>query len=150
MLAPLAVEPTLCTQLLQPCGYTRNRIHIKVLPDTQQVFLCILPSIQMRPISWMRQKMKVPPAMDKRQHRHKSALEHNSTVDTKITKLAKGRNIKTQVLIPARLLIPKIKEVDLINMLDMMGSEQITTPPPSQHRTQRSERALQQLESTYP
>ena len=36
--------------------------------------------------------------MDKRQHQHKSAFEHNNTVDTKITKLAKGRNMKTQVL----------------------------------------------------
>ena len=144
MLAPLAVEPTLCTQLLQLCGYIRN---VDLLPDTQQIVLCVLSSIQMRPINWMRQKMKVPPAMDKRQHRHKSALEHNNSVDTKITKLAKGRNIKTQVLIPVGLLIPKIKEVDLINMLDVMGSKQITTPPPSQHRTQRNERALQQLES---
>ena len=47
------------------------------------------------------------------------SLEHNSTVDTKITKLAKGRNIKTQVLILVRLLIPKIKEVVLINVLDI-------------------------------
>ena len=30
--------------------------------------------------------------MDDRQHRHESALEHNSTVDTEITGLAKGRN----------------------------------------------------------
>ena len=56
-------------------------------------------------------------------------------------------NIKTQVLIiiPVRLLIPKTEGADLINMLDVMGSKQITTPPPPQHRTQRSERALQQL-----
>ena len=82
--APLAVEPTLCLQLLQPCGQTRNRVHIKVLPDTQQVVLCVLPSIQMRPISWMRQKMEVPPAMDGRQHQHESA-PYNSMVDTKIS-----------------------------------------------------------------
>ena len=72
--------------------------------------------------------------MDDRQHRHESALEHNSTVDTKITKLAKGRNIKAQVLIPVGLLIPKIKEVDLVNMLDVMGSKQIT----AQNHTKRS------------
>jgi len=64
-------------------------------------------------------------------------------VDTKITKLAKGRNIKTQVLIPVGLLIPKIKEVDLINMLDVMGSKQITAPPPPQNHTKRSEGAPQ-------
>ena len=44
--------------------------------------------------------------------------------------------------VPVRLLIPKIKGADPINMLDMMGSEQITTPPLPQHLTQRSSRGV--------
>ena len=50
----------------------------------------------MRPVSWMRLEMVIPPAMDERQYWHESTLEH-STVDTEITELAKSRDIKSQV-----------------------------------------------------
>ena len=42
--------------------------------------------------------MEVPPAMDDRQHRHESAHELNSTVDTETTELAKGQEHEGDVL----------------------------------------------------
>ena len=44
---------------------------------------------------------------------------------------------------------PEINGTDIIKRPAVMTPKEITTPPPPQHRTQRGERALQQLESTY-
>ena len=60
-----------------------------------------------------------------------------------MTKLAKGRDTKTQVLVHVGLLTPKIKEVDLINVLDVVGPKQITAPPPPQNYAKRREGAPQ-------
>ena len=107
----------------------------------------------MRPISRVRQKMEVPPAMDDRQHWHECTLEQDSITNANVTVLATRRDTFTVIKALERMTVnrathPEINGTDIIKRPAVMTPKEITTPPPPQHRTQRGERALQQLEST--
>ena len=98
----------------------------------------------MRPIQRVRLQMIVPPTMDEDQQRHKETSELDSLANTKITASVQLRDASCRASSEVEKPLFSCRE----HWVDHMETEEPRAPPPPQHRTQRSECALQQLEST--